>query len=95
MGLYPPTKKGVYNEWIITGDEVNPYWYAPNFYIWQGSILQTPEYGTIISDGTKFKHIKNLERNHRIVYQGEIINWKADINTTMNERFINGKWVQQ
>lgn len=92
LGMYPPTEKGVYNEWIIFGDEDNPYYYTPNFFIWNGSVLQTPEYGTIISENTEFKYVKNIERGYRIVYEGKIKNWIAEVETTRDEHLVNEKW---
>jgi len=69
---------------VFKGTQENPFKYAPNFFVWDGAVINDEDYGILLENNTKFKHIK-IDGKYKIEKLGIIEGWKAKIT---NERKI-------
>jgi tetratricopeptide (TPR) repeat protein len=44
--------------WKFLGSKDNPVMYAPGFFIWDGAVVAVPQYGVLVVNGTKVKHVE-------------------------------------
>lgn len=71
------------------GTKKDPLSFAPGFLVWNGAWINDPEYGLLLENGTKVKHII-VEGDKQIVNIGRIEGWKIHIKKQKKEE-IHGK----
>ena len=64
--------------------ENQPLQFAPAFYVWDGVWFNDLEYGLLLDNGTKFKHIR-IEGKKRITDIGTVRDWKFQIDKQITE----------
>ena len=60
--------------WKFGGSEENPFPYAPGLFIWDGSVISVPRYGTLVVNGTHLKYVQTLN-GATISRIGTVKNW--------------------
>lgn len=59
----------------FVGLEDSPFEYAPGFYIWGGTVIVVPEYGALVVNGTKLKHVEVVNGARR-THLGVVKDWR-------------------
>jgi hypothetical protein len=59
----------------IKGTEKTPLQFAPAFFVWEGAWLNDLQYGLLLDNGAKFKHIR-IEGTKQITDIGTVRDWK-------------------
>ena len=62
----------------FNGSKEEPFSYAPNFYVWNGSLIKDPKYGVLLENGTRFKYVHIVKNTQKEEF-GIIDGWKAKI----------------
>lgn len=62
------------------GSKDEPVAYAPNLYMWDASILVTAEYGILLGNGSKLKHVSVVHGIEQVQY-GAVKNWQFVFET--------------
>ncbi len=65
-----------------TADKSVPY--APDFYVWNGEVINDKKFGVLLTNGTSFKYIK-IEGNYKITKIGAIRDWKPVVESENKE----------
>jgi tetratricopeptide (TPR) repeat protein len=80
----------------FAGTPDNPYLAAPNFMVWEGAVITTKTYGTLLINGTQFRYVVIHNPNKRTVMQGIIEKWKiSPFFTKIEIKNSAGEWVEQ
>ena len=73
---------------IGTADKPIPY--APDFYVWNGEVINDKKFGVLLTNGTSFKYIK-IEGNYKITRLGIVKDWKLTVMSENKEEFSKEK----
>jgi hypothetical protein len=67
--------KGSSKMYTYKGSEESPLRYAPGLYIWDATVLVTPQDGILLLDGTKLKHV-SVVQGIKTTRVGVVRNWR-------------------
>jgi len=69
--------KGSNLKYTYRGSEDSPLKYAPGLYIWDGTVLVTPQDGILLLNGTKLKHV-SVVHGIRTTRVGVVRDWRFE-----------------
>jgi len=67
------------------GSSEKPFEYAPRFAVWEGAVINDPQYGVLLENGTKFR-FERVEKERTTTFTGQVVGWKCVISDKKDER---------
>jgi len=61
------------------GSSEKPLEYAPRFVVWEGAVINDPQYGVLLENGTRFR-FERVEKERTTTFTGQIAGWKCVIS---------------